>query len=100
MDLEMDFEPARLEQFLKTAVRGLAGPMRLERIGGGQSNPTFFVSFDNRELVLRKQPAANLLPSAQSDGRLLLQYSLSLRDLLGVSIFGTGNQQIQQPEIG
>ena len=42
----------------------------------------------------------NLLPSAQSDGRLLLQYSLSLRDLLGVSIFGTGNQQIQQPEIG
>jgi aminoglycoside phosphotransferase (APT) family kinase protein len=43
--------------------------MRLARIGGGQSNPTFFVSFDNRELVLRKQPASTLLPSAHAVDR-------------------------------
>ena len=65
----MDFDPARLEQFIKSAVNGLAGAMRLERIGGGQSNPTFFVRFDNREMVLRKQPAANLLPSAHAVDR-------------------------------
>lgn len=44
--------------------------MHLERIGGGQSNPTFFVSFDNRRLVLRKQPGGgNLLPSAHAVDR-------------------------------
>ncbi len=43
--------------------------MQLERIGGGQSNPTYFVSFDNRAMVLRKQPASNLLPSAHAVDR-------------------------------
>ena len=43
--------------------------MQVNRIGGGQSNPTFFVSFDNRELVLRKQPASTLLPSAHAVDR-------------------------------
>ena len=66
----MDFEPGRLEAFLKGAIGPLKGTMRLERIGGGQSNPTFFVSFDNRALVLRKQPAgAKLLPSAHAVDR-------------------------------
>ena len=65
----MDFDPERLEAFVKGAVAGLQGKMRLERIGGGQSNPTYFVSFDNRALVLRKQPPANLLPSAHAVDR-------------------------------
>ncbi len=43
--------------------------MRLERVAGGQSNPTFFVSFDNRRLVLRKQPSGELLPSAHAIDR-------------------------------
>ena len=43
--------------------------MQLERIGGGQSNPTYFVRFDNRAMVLRKQPASNLLPSAHAVDR-------------------------------
>ena len=65
----MDFEPDRLEAFLKSAIGGLEGKMRLERIGGGQSNPTFFVSFDNRAMVLRKQPGTNILPSAHAVDR-------------------------------
>jgi aminoglycoside phosphotransferase (APT) family kinase protein len=64
-----EFDPAVLERFLKTRLTGLRGPMRLERIGGGQSNPTFFVSFDNRELVLRKQPTGVLLPAAHAVDR-------------------------------
>ncbi len=59
----------RLEAFLKGAIAGLQGPMRMEPIAGGQSNPTFFVDFDNRSLVLRKQPEANLLPSAHAVDR-------------------------------
>ena len=59
----------RLEAFLKGAIPGLEGPMRIEPIAGGQSNPTFFVDFDNRSMVLRKQPSANLLPSAHAVDR-------------------------------
>ena len=65
----MDFEPERLEIFLREALRGLEGKMQLERIGGGQSNPTYFVTFDNRAMVLRKQPSANILPSAHAVDR-------------------------------
>lgn len=43
--------------------------MRLERIGGGQSNPTFFVDFERRSLVLRKQPPGSLLASAHAIDR-------------------------------
>ena len=65
----MEFDVNRLEQFLKNKLPELRGPMQVNRIGGGQSNPTFFVSFDNRELVLRKQPASTLLPSAHAVDR-------------------------------
>jgi aminoglycoside phosphotransferase (APT) family kinase protein len=68
-DLITEFDPTVLERFLASRVPGLRGPMRLRRIGGGQSNPTFFVSFDNRELVLRKQPPGALLPGAHKVDR-------------------------------
>ena len=60
----IDFEPRRLREFLEQAMPGLAGAMRLERIGGGQSNPTYFVTFDNRNFVLRKRPPGDLPRSA------------------------------------
>ncbi len=63
------FDPRRLEAFLRHAIPGLAGAMTLERIAGGQSNPTFFVSFENRSMVLRKQPASGVLPSAHAVDR-------------------------------
>ena len=69
MVVTMEFEPQVLDAFLRQRVPGLQGTMRLERIGGGQSNPTWFVSFDNRELVLRKQPAGALLPGAHAVDR-------------------------------
>ena len=64
-----DVDPQRLAQFISTALPDVRGEMRVERIGGGQSNPTYFVSFDNRELVLRKQPGADILPSAHAVDR-------------------------------
>jgi aminoglycoside phosphotransferase (APT) family kinase protein len=64
-----EFDPHRLRDFLRHAIPGVDGEMRLARIGGGQSNPTFFVDFDNRALVLRKQPPGELLPSAHAVDR-------------------------------
>jgi len=64
-----DVESSALERFLRQHVPGLQGLMRLEKIGGGQSNPTYFVDFDNRSMVLRKKPAGKLLPSAHAIDR-------------------------------
>ncbi len=58
-----------LEAFLRGALPGVEGPMRAVPIAGGQSNPTFFIDFDNRALVLRKQPPGELLPSAHAIDR-------------------------------
>jgi aminoglycoside phosphotransferase (APT) family kinase protein len=65
----LEFDPARLDAWLSRTLRDPAGPLRLERIGGGQSNPTFFLTYDNRRLVLRKRPAGPLLPSAHAVDR-------------------------------
>jgi aminoglycoside phosphotransferase (APT) family kinase protein len=62
------FDPARLADFL-TRQLGTKGEMRLEPIAGGQSNPTYFVTFDDRRLVLRKQPDGPVLPSAHAVDR-------------------------------
>lgn len=65
----IDFDPAQLRAYLDGAALGGHGEMRLQRIGGGQSNPTYFVDFDDRSLVLRKQPNGPVLPSAHAVGR-------------------------------
>jgi aminoglycoside phosphotransferase (APT) family kinase protein len=64
-----DLDPARLDPFLRDRVPGLEGEMRIERVAGGQSNPTFFVTFANRRLVLRKKPDGPVLPSAHAVDR-------------------------------
>ena len=64
-----DFDPQTLRAYLADRLPGLEGEMRLERIGGGQSNPTYFVTFDNRRLVLRKQPNGELPPGAHDVAR-------------------------------
>lgn len=62
-------DEGRLRTWLTLHVPEAQGLMRLERIHGGQSNPTFFVNFDEAELVLRKQPPGELLPSAHAVDR-------------------------------
>jgi len=60
----VDFDPETLRVYLAAKLPEATGEMRLERIGGGQSNPTYFLSFDNRRYVLRKRPPGDLPPSA------------------------------------
>lgn len=66
---DFDFDPARLANFLHQRIPGLEGGLRLQKVGGGQSNPTYFVDFDNRAMVLRKKPGGKLLPSAHAIDR-------------------------------
>ena len=66
---EHDFDPNALATWLGRNVTRAHGPMQLTRISGGQSNPTYFVTFPERALVLRKQPIGDLLPSAHAVDR-------------------------------
>jgi aminoglycoside phosphotransferase (APT) family kinase protein len=69
LDRVPDFDTSKLDRFLRASVAGLEGPMLLKRIAAGQSNSTFFVAFDTGQLVLRKQPPGELLPSAHAIDR-------------------------------
>ena len=65
-----EFDPARLEAFLRARVDGADGAyFHLERISGGQSNPTYFATVGNRRLVMRKKPAGATLRSAHAIDR-------------------------------
>ncbi|MCX7646038.1 MAG: phosphotransferase family protein [Rhodobacteraceae bacterium] len=48
------------------ATRAPAGPLRAERIGGGQSNPTWFVDRGAARYVLRRKPEGPILPGAHA----------------------------------
>jgi aminoglycoside phosphotransferase (APT) family kinase protein len=67
--LALDFDPDRLEGYLKARLPELEGPMAILRIGGGQSNPTYRLKFAARDVILRKQPSGELLPSAHAVDR-------------------------------
>jgi aminoglycoside phosphotransferase (APT) family kinase protein len=66
MTSDAGFEPERLGAYLRARLPGASGELRLARIGGGQSNPTFFVDIGERRLVLRKKPPGTILPSAHA----------------------------------
>jgi aminoglycoside phosphotransferase (APT) family kinase protein len=61
----MSVDQARLEAWLNERLPG-QDPVRLHRIGGGQSNPTWFVDRGDRRLVLRKKPDGPILPGAHA----------------------------------
>lgn len=70
MSVKPGFDGEVLAEWLRGQLPELKGGMRLQRIGGGQSNPTFFVTFaKGPELVLRKQPPGDLLKSAHAVDR-------------------------------
>ncbi|MGH6900051.1 MAG: phosphotransferase family protein [Geminicoccaceae bacterium] len=77
-----DFEPKRLEGYLKARLPELEGPMRVLRISGGQSNPTYRLRFASGDVILRKQPAGELLPSAHAvDREFRVQSALAATDV-------------------
>lgn len=67
---DLPFDSTRLQSYLRARLAHTTGEMRLSAVGGGQSNPTYFVAFDGGgDFVLRKQPPGELLPSAHAVDR-------------------------------
>jgi aminoglycoside phosphotransferase (APT) family kinase protein len=66
---DLEFDADKLDAYLRRSLSELRGTMDVERVSGGQSNPTFFVAYGERRLVLRKQPPGELLPSAHAVDR-------------------------------
>ncbi len=58
------FDEDRLSDYLTAHLAGFKRPLRLLQFEGGQSNPTFLLSTEDRQYVLRKKPPGELLPSA------------------------------------
>ena len=59
----------RVDACLKHWMPSLTGRPEIQPATGGQSNPTYFVTYEHRRLVLRKQPQGELLPSAHAIDR-------------------------------
>lgn len=57
---------AALDDYLSGAIAEFAGLQTVTKFGTGQSNPTFKVSADSGDYVLRSKPPGNLLPSAHA----------------------------------
>ena len=65
-----EFDLDELGTYLAGHLEGIGGAARLERIGGGYSNPTFFLRHEaGGDFVIRKQPPGPLLPSAHAIDR-------------------------------
>ncbi|MBN3851869.1 phosphotransferase [Paraburkholderia sp. Ac-20340] len=58
-----------LSRYLAAHVAGFQGPITLEKFAGGQSNPTFLLSAQSGQYVLRRQPPGTLLKSAHAVDR-------------------------------
>jgi aminoglycoside phosphotransferase (APT) family kinase protein len=59
-----------LERYLAAHIEGLRGPLQIEQMEGGQSNPTYcLTTSDGSRFVLRRKPSGKLLPSAHAVDR-------------------------------
>ncbi len=62
------FDVGALRDYMRQHVGPIQGDLAVEQFKGGQSNPTFKISADGQQFVLRTKPgpAAKLLPSAHA----------------------------------
>ncbi|BFM05947.1 phosphotransferase family protein [Halioxenophilus aromaticivorans] len=58
-----------LQQELEANVEGFSGLLTAKKFPGGQSNPTYLLTANNQQYVLRSQPPGKLLPSAHAVDR-------------------------------
>ena len=59
-------EAARVTPWLAEHIPGFAGPLAVQPLRGGQSNPTFSLTTPAARYVLRRKPPGPLLPSAHA----------------------------------
>ncbi|MDO9707045.1 phosphotransferase [Paracraurococcus lichenis] len=65
----MEFDLAPLGAWLARHVEGFRGPFAMDRLSGGQSNPTYRIRAASGDYVLRRKPDGKLLPSAHAVDR-------------------------------
>jgi len=63
------FDLPALTNYMEHVVGLTSGPLQIETLVGGQSNPTFKVSSGTKHFVLRKKPDGKLMPSAHAVDR-------------------------------
>lgn len=65
----IDFDAARLDDYLRTLPGVPDAPLQVRRTEGGMSNPTYYLARGVWQAVLRKQPAGPVMPSAHAIDR-------------------------------
>jgi aminoglycoside phosphotransferase (APT) family kinase protein len=75
-------DPDALRAYLAGVLPGADAPLEIERIRGGHSNETFYVTRGAEQYVLRRPPRGPLLPTAHDVGR---EYRV-LRALVGTGV--------------
>jgi aminoglycoside phosphotransferase (APT) family kinase protein len=64
-----DLDPIALTAWLTSAANGFGTVKKLDRLPGGQSNPTYRLETSKGSYVLRRKPFGDLLPSAHAVDR-------------------------------
>jgi len=69
VDEKLKFNSLRLQPWIDEHVAGAGKIQTIEQFKGGQSNPTYKVVTESKNLVLRRKPPGVLLPSAHAVDR-------------------------------
>ena len=69
VDEKLKFKSSKLQPWIDEYVLNAGKINTIEQFKGGQSNPTYKVITDNKNLVLRRKPPGVLLPSAHAVDR-------------------------------
>ena len=65
----LKFDQEKLQQWMDANIRSSGKILQVEQFNGGQSNPTYKITTENKKLVLRRKPPGKLLPSAHAVDR-------------------------------
>ena len=68
-DQDVDFHQGKLADYLESNIDNFNGPLTAKKFTGGQSNPTYLITAQSGNYVLRRKPPGNLLKSAHAVDR-------------------------------
>ena len=65
----LKIEASKLQPWIDAHVPGAGAIKKIEQFKGGQSNPTYKITTEGKDLVLRRKPPGKLLQSAHAVDR-------------------------------
>ena len=65
----LKFDQDKFQQWVDANIQSSGKILQIEQFNGGQSNPTYKITTENKKLVLRRKPPGKLLPSAHAVDR-------------------------------